>query len=86
LETIVAYEPTNSLVILATSSDYQINEATIKKLDLRPNSTLIEILIAKITLDDRTDFGVQWIFAHFDDKEDFMLPRGGEPAALPIPS
>lgn len=62
---IVAYEATNSLVIRATPTDYRIVERTIKELDARPRQVLIETLIAEITLDKATEFGIQWTLTHF---------------------
>lgn len=57
---IVVYEPTNSLVILASPADYKQIVETIKKLDIYPQQVLIETLIAEITLDETTQFGIQW--------------------------
>lgn len=69
---IVAYEATNSLVIRATPTDYRIVERTIKELDARPRQVLIETLIAEITLDKETEFGIQWTLNHFTHKRDLQ--------------
>ncbi|MBI5195998.1 MAG: type II secretion system secretin GspD, partial [Nitrospirae bacterium] len=57
---IITYEPTNSLVILASSGMYREISETIKRLDIYPKEVLIEVLIAEVTLSDSTQFGIQW--------------------------
>ncbi len=57
---IVVDETNNALVIRALPRDYKIILDTIKKLDLYPKQVLIEVLLAEITLDDSTKFGVEW--------------------------
>jgi general secretion pathway protein D len=58
--TIVADKATNSLVILTSPWYYPVVEETIRKLDVLPKQVLIEVLIAELTLDDQTQFGLQW--------------------------
>jgi general secretion pathway protein D len=55
-----ADEITNSLIILATPTDYSFIEETIKKLDVLPRQVMIEALIAEITLSDEFSFGLAW--------------------------
>jgi len=50
--TIVSDEATNALVIKTSPRNYELIEATIKKLDIVPKQVLIELLIAEITLTD----------------------------------
>lgn len=57
---IVVYEPTNSLVILASPGDYKQIVETVKKLDIFPQQVLIEVLIAEVSLTEATRFGIQW--------------------------
>ena len=57
---IIADDTRNSLVILATASDYAMIEAAIKKLDVIPLQVLIEAQIMEITLEDNLQFGVEW--------------------------
>ena len=45
---IVSDESTNSLVIRAVESDYEIVRQAIEALDLRPRQVLIEVLIAEV--------------------------------------
>jgi general secretion pathway protein D len=55
-------EVTNSLVILATPSDYDFIEETIRKLDTVPRQVLIEGIIARVDLSDSLQFGFAWSF------------------------
>jgi len=55
-------EVTNSLIILATPSDYDFIEETIRKLDIIPRQVLIEGLIARVDLSDSLQFGFAWSF------------------------
>jgi type II secretion system protein D len=53
-------EVSNALIILATPSDYDFIEATIRKLDTVPRQVLIEGLIARVDLTDSLNFGFAW--------------------------
>jgi type II secretory pathway component GspD/PulD (secretin) len=55
-----ADEITNSLIILATPSDYSFIEETLKKIDTMPRQVVIEGLIAQVTLTDNLSFGFSW--------------------------
>ena len=57
---IVVDETNNALVIRAFQRDYRSILETIKKLDIYPKQVLIETLLAEITLDDATSFGIEW--------------------------
>lgn len=58
--TIVADEPTNSLLIRANSRDYRQLLATISQLDTPPLQVMINAVIAQVVLNDETAFGVDW--------------------------
>jgi general secretion pathway protein D len=60
---IIADEKNNALVILATSAEYRMIEATLKRLDITPLQVLIEVTIAEVTLNDELKYGLQWFFA-----------------------
>jgi len=60
---IVADERTNSLIIVTAPVNYPYIEATIKKLDIMPKQVLIEVLIVDVTLDEGSEFGVEWSMA-----------------------
>ncbi|MBI4686362.1 MAG: type II secretion system secretin GspD [Nitrospirae bacterium] len=61
---VITYEPTNSLVILASPVLFRELEDTIKRLDTYPKAVLIEVVIAEVTLTDDTRFGIQWSLLH----------------------
>jgi general secretion pathway protein D len=85
---IVVYEPTNSLVILASAGIYRDMKDTILKLDVYPQEVLIEAIIAQVTLSDSDDFGVQWSVLHDvhiegDDFTGFTSSRSTEAPLIP---
>jgi general secretion pathway protein D len=57
---VVVDEPNNALVIRAFQRDYKSIVETIRKLDIYPKQVLIEVMLAGITLDDTTQFGIEW--------------------------
>jgi general secretion pathway protein D len=58
---IVVDEANNALVIRAFQRDYRAILETIKKLDIYPKQVLIDVLLAAVTLDKNTEFGVQFM-------------------------
>jgi len=62
---IVVDETTNALIIRAYQRDYRAILEIIKKLDLYPKQAFIEVLLAEVTLDDLTKFGLE--FSTFTD-------------------
>jgi len=59
---ITADGTTNSLLILATSSEYELVQAALRKLDIVPLQVMIEAMIVEVTLTKELRFGVQWFF------------------------
>ena len=59
---VVADESINAIIIKSTPSQYEVLKRTIQKLDIAPKQVLIEVLIAEVTLDDQTQFGIEWEF------------------------
>jgi general secretion pathway protein D len=59
---IIADDTRNALVILASSRDYKMVAAAIKKLDVVPLQVLIEASILEVTLNDNLSYGVEWFF------------------------
>lgn len=57
---IVADEATNSLLIRSTARDYRQLLTTINQLDSVPLQVMVNAVIAQITLNDSTRFGVDW--------------------------
>ena len=58
--TIVADEHTNALIIMTDPINYPEIRQTIEALDIQPKQVLIEVLIAELTLDKTTQFGLEW--------------------------
>jgi type II secretory pathway component GspD/PulD (secretin) len=86
--TIVPDETTNSLIIRTAPENYPPIEETIRKLDIRPLQVLIEVTIAEITLDESTQFGIDFLITQTDligdedtrteiELEDLNPPTGG---------
>ncbi len=81
---IVADEKNNALVILATSAEYRMIEATLKRLDITPLQVLIEVTIAEVTLNDTLKYGLQWFFDKGDSSVTFStLSTGAVASAFP---
>ncbi len=57
---ISAVEDTNSLLISATSSQYDIIKSAIKRLDVEPLQVKIDARILEVALTDQLEFGVSW--------------------------
>jgi len=71
---IVVDETTNALIIRALPRDYKAILETIKKLDLYPKQVLIEVLLAEVTLDETTKYGLE--FSAFK-AGDYSVQMGG---------
>ncbi len=57
---IVAYQEINALIIKTTPRSYEQLVMLLERLDILPKQVLIEVLIADISLDDSTSFGLEW--------------------------
>jgi general secretion pathway protein D len=57
---IVADQATNSLVIRTSPPNIPVLQETITQLDVRPPQVLLEVLVAEVTLDRTTQFGINW--------------------------
>jgi general secretion pathway protein D len=57
---VIADKDTNSLLILATPTDYDVIESALKKLDVIRRQVLVEVLLAEVTLTDELQFGIDW--------------------------
>jgi general secretion pathway protein D len=56
--TIIPDPSTNSLLVRASQSDYELIAAAVKELDIRPLQVLIQVLIAEVRRDRSLTFGV----------------------------
>lgn len=57
---IIPDEATNSLVIKANPQDYLLIKRVIDNIDKVPRQVLIQVMVAEVTLNDETKFGVEW--------------------------
>lgn len=57
---IIPDEATNSLVIKANPQDYLMIKQVIDSIDKVPRQVLIQVMVAEVTLNDETKFGVEW--------------------------
>jgi general secretion pathway protein D len=55
-------EPTNSLIIRASISEYADILENLKVIDVYPQQVLLEVLVGEVTLDDSLKMGVDWTF------------------------
>jgi general secretion pathway protein D len=66
-------ENNNTLVILATPSDYSVIISAVRQIDLLPRQVMIEAMIASVTLEDNLTFGLKWN-THLNYKVDPVRP------------
>ena len=59
---IIADEPNNSVIVVATAQDYEVILPIIKQLDMMPLQVLIDATIVEVTLKDELKYGLQWFF------------------------
>ena len=59
---IVADPDNNSLLIWATSQNYERILSTLERMDIPPRQVLIEATLAEVTLTGNLKYGVQWFF------------------------
>ncbi|MCX7823319.1 MAG: type II secretion system secretin GspD [Syntrophobacterales bacterium] len=57
---IISDETNNAIIIKANPTDYARIKRVIEEIDILPRAVLIEMLIAEITLNDETQYGVEW--------------------------
>ena len=60
----VADRDNNTILIVATQSEYSIIEAALKRLDVPARQVLIEVTIAQVALTDDLKYGVEWYFTN----------------------
>ncbi len=57
-----AYDDINAIIFKCSPRTYLEILETLKRLDIPPKQVLIEVLIAEVTLDDKLQFGIEWLF------------------------
>ena len=88
---IVVDEASNSLIIRAYQRDYRAIVETIKRLDIYPKQVLIEVLLAEVTLDDTTKYGLEFStftnsFARAGRTYNYTVGMGGTAPAVAFAS
>jgi general secretion pathway protein D len=59
---VVSDKDNNTILIVATPTEYSVIEAALKKLDVAQRQVVIEVTIAEVVLTDDLQFGVEWLF------------------------
>jgi general secretion pathway protein D len=59
---IIPDEPTNSLILRASLSEYADILENLKVIDVYPQQVLLEVLVGEVTLDDSLKLGIDWTF------------------------
>lgn len=80
--TIVPDERTNSLVIRTVAENFASIRETIERLDIRPLQVMIEVVIAEVTLDEETQFGINFTRFFVEDGTEVEISNVN-PAPLP---
>ncbi|MFQ5710011.1 MAG: secretin N-terminal domain-containing protein, partial [bacterium] len=57
---VVADEETNSLLITAGPQEFQQIEKIVQQLDVKQQQVLVDVLIAEVSLDHTSAFGIEW--------------------------
>ncbi len=74
---VIADEPNNSLIIVATAQDYAVVQRIIKRLDVMPLQVLIDATIVEVTLSDKLKYGIKWFLQHQNTGGDHAANSGG---------
>jgi len=74
--TIVADLATNAIVIRTEPVNFPILSQTIQELDVRPPQVLLEVQVVEVTLDEATQYGIDW-WAYTDDSDTQVTARLG---------
>ena len=61
---IIADEPNNSIIIVATAQDYEVILPIIKELDMMPLEVLIDATVVQVTLSGELKYGISWFLNH----------------------
>src|SRR5438105_2980240 len=89
---VVGDKDQNTVLIVATPSEYSLVEQALRKLDVPSRQVMIEVTIAEVTLNDTLNFGVEWVFKggapSGRGSGGFFAPSGSTPfnPAVPIPT
>lgn len=70
---ITPYEDINALIIKSTPKSYLTMLEVLRKLDIPAKQVLIEVLIAEVSLTDRTQLGIEWMLKTLSNKHDTVM-------------
>ncbi|UTW58731.1 type II secretion system secretin GspD [Kordiimonas sp. SCSIO 12603] len=73
---IVPNDENNSIVIMATPTEFGVVEAALRQIDLPPKQVLIEVTLADVTLTDELRYGLQWHFEFGDNTVNLGQAQG----------
>ena len=76
---IIADEPNNSVIIVATAQEYEVILPVIKQLDILPLQVLIDATIAEVTLSDDLRYGISW---YLSEGNDALASTGSPPGTV----
>ena len=78
---VIADKDTNSLLIVATSGDYEVIEQALKKLDVIRRQVLVEVMLAEVKLTDDLKFGIDWFLTTRNNTFGTLNTMGTLPAS-----
>ena len=78
----VADRDNNTILIVATQSEYSIIEAALKRLDVPARQVMIEVTIAQVALTDDLKYGVEWYFTNGARQAGGLFRAGTVPGNL----
>jgi general secretion pathway protein D len=83
---IVADRDNNTIIVVATSAEYSVLEAALKRLDVPMRQVMIEVVIAEVFLRDQFEFGVEWYFTNGKNQAGGLFRTGTNPGNIFAPS
>ena len=78
----VADKDNNTILIVATPSEYSVIEAALKRLDVPSRQVVIEVTIAQVALTDDLRYGVEWYFTNGAKQAGGLFRAGTVPGNL----
>jgi general secretion pathway protein D len=81
---IVPNEENNSIMILASPSEFSVISSALVQIDIAPRQVLIEATLVEVTLNDELKFGVQW-FLQRDENSATLSSSGAGGVASQFP-
>ncbi len=61
---IIGDETNNSVIIVATTQEYEVIRPVINQLDVMPLQVLVDATIVSVNLTDKLTYGIQWYLSH----------------------